>query len=157
MALQNEGSVEIDRPIHEVFRLTNEDVAKWSIVVDESELLDGTEKGVGTRFRSVTEDHGKRMEFQGIVTAYDPPYASAVKLTGDMFDIEAAYSFEDLGQRTKVTPPSNSRAPPRPPSDARLLGLSRSSRLVRCASSLATRSFSAAISRSLVSSSMMLV
>ncbi len=103
MTIKTEGSVEIDRPIHEVFRLTNEDVAKWSIVVDESELLDGTEKGVGTRFRSVTEDHGKRMEFQGIVTAYDPPYASAVKLTGDMFDIEAAYSFEDLGQRTKVT------------------------------------------------------
>lgn len=103
MTIKTEGSVEIDRPIHEVFRLTNEDVAKWSIVVDESEPLDGTEKGVGTRFRSVTEDHGKRMEFQGIVTAYDPPYASAVKLTGDMFDIEAAYSFEDLGQRTKVT------------------------------------------------------
>jgi hypothetical protein len=103
MALQNEGSVEIDRPIHEVFRLTNEHVAEWSIVVVEDELLDEAHKGVGTRFRSVTEDHGKRMEFQGIVTAYDPPYASAVKLTGDMFDIEAAYSFEDLGQRTKVT------------------------------------------------------
>lgn len=103
MAMQNEGSVEIDRPIYEVFRLTNEDVAEWSIVVVEDVLLDEANKGVGTRFRCVTEDHGKRMEFQGVVTAWDPPYASAVKLTGDMFDIEAAYAFEDLGNRTRVT------------------------------------------------------
>lgn len=102
MSMTNEGSIEINRPIHEVFGLTNEDVAAWSIVVVEDELLDESHKGVGTRFRTVTEDHGKRMEFRGVVTAYDPPYAS-VKLTGDMFDIEAAYSFEDLGNRTKVT------------------------------------------------------
>jgi len=101
--MQNEGSIEIDRPIEEVFRLTNEDVAKWSIVVVEDERIDENPKGVGTRFRMATEDHGKRMEFQGVVTAYDPPWASAVKMTGAMFDIEAAYSFEDLGGKTKVT------------------------------------------------------
>jgi len=105
--MRTEGSIEIDRPIHEVFRLTNEDVAKWSIVVVEDELIEGSPDGVGSKFRIVTEDHGKRMEFQGVVTAYDPPYASAVKMTGPLFDIEAAYSFEDLGYRTKVTQLSN--------------------------------------------------
>ena len=101
--MRTERSIEIERPIDEVFRLTNEDVAKWSIIVVEDELLDEGHKGVGTRFRTVTADRGNRMEFQGVVTAYDPPYAMAIKLTGQMFDIEAAYSFEDLGAWTRVT------------------------------------------------------
>ena len=101
--MQTEGSVEIDRPIHEVFRLTTEDVAKWSIVVVEDEVIEVKPQGVGTRFRTVTEERGQRMEFQGVVTAHDPPYATAVKMIGPMFDIEAAYTFEDLGYRTKVT------------------------------------------------------
>ena len=101
--MRTERSIEIDRPIDDVFRITNEDVAKWSIIVVEDELIDEGNKGVGTRFRTVTEDHGKRMEFQGVVTAFDPPYALAIKLTSQFFDIEAAYAFEDLGYRTKVT------------------------------------------------------
>ncbi len=101
--MQSESSIEIDRPIHEVFRLTHEDVAEWSIAVIEDEVLDEKPGGVGTTFRTVAGDHGKRMEFQGVITAYDPPYALAIHLTGQMFDIEAAYAFEDLGGRTKVT------------------------------------------------------
>ena len=101
--MQSERSIEIDRPIHEVFRLTHEDVAEWSIVVVEDEVIDEKPEGVGTTFRSVTEDHGKRMEFQGVITAYDPPNTLAIELIGKMFDIEAAYTFEDLGGRTKVT------------------------------------------------------
>jgi hypothetical protein len=101
--MQSERSIEIDRPIDQVFRLTHEDVAQWSIVVVEDEVIEEKPGGVGTTFRTVTEDHGKRMEFQGVITAYDPPYAFAVELTGQMFDIEAAYTFEALGSRTKVT------------------------------------------------------
>jgi uncharacterized protein YndB with AHSA1/START domain len=101
--MQSEASVEIDRPIEEVFRLTNEHVAEWSIVVVEEEILDQKPDGVGTTFRNVTEDHGKRMEFEGVVTQYDPPHFSAVQLTGTMFDIEAEYTFEDLAGRTRVT------------------------------------------------------
>ena len=60
--MRNTGSVEIDRPIHEVFRLTNEHVAEWSIIVVEDEVLDEKPEGVGTTFRTVTEENGKRME-----------------------------------------------------------------------------------------------
>jgi uncharacterized protein YndB with AHSA1/START domain len=105
--MRNEGSVEIDRPIDEVFRLTTEDVANWSIIVVEDKQIDEGSTGVGTRFRTVTEERGNRMEFDGVVTAYDPPHAIAIKMTGKMFDIEAAYTFEDLGYRTKVTQLSN--------------------------------------------------
>ena len=105
--MRNEVSVEIDRPIDEVFRFTNDHVAEWSIIVVEDEVIDEKPEGVGTTFRTVTEDHGKRMEFQGVVTRYDPPHVNAVHLTGDMFDIDTEFTFEDLSGRTRVTQRAN--------------------------------------------------
>ena len=124
--MQNEGSVEIDRPIDEVFLHTNACVAEWSIVVVENEVLEEKPEGVGTTFRTVTEDHGRRMEFQGVVTRHDPPHASAVRMIGKAFDIEAEYSFEDLSGRTRVTQrssvsgkgPLQGDLPPLRPADA---------------------------------------
>jgi hypothetical protein len=101
--MQSTGSVIIDCPIHEVFRLTNEHVPEWSIVVVEEHRDEQTPEVVGSTFRTLTEDHGKAMAFQGVVTHYDAPTYSAVNLTGDAFDIEAEYTFEDLGGRTRVT------------------------------------------------------
>ncbi len=101
--MRTEGSVVIDRPIDKVFELTNDHVPEWSIVVVEEQMLDKKPAGVGTTFRTITEENGKRMEFDGVVTRYDPPHVSAVHLTGKMFDIEAEYTFEDLSGRTRVT------------------------------------------------------
>lgn len=105
--MRNHASIEIDRPIDEVFRLTSEHVAEWSIVVVEEEMLEEKPEGVGTKFRTVTEDHGKQMVFQGVVTRYEPPYVNAVRLTGKMFDIETEFTFEDLSGRTRVTQMAN--------------------------------------------------
>jgi Polyketide cyclase / dehydrase and lipid transport len=96
------ASVEIDRPINEVFTYANEKVAEWSLTVVEDEVIEDKD-GVGTTFRCVTEEKGRRMEFQGVVTHWEPPTRSAVNLTGPMFDIEAEYRFEDLNGRTRVT------------------------------------------------------
>ncbi len=105
--MRSEVSVEIDRPIDEVFRFTNENVAEWSIIVVEDEVLNKEPGGVGTTFRTVTEDRGKRVEFKGVVTRHDPPHASAIHLTSDMFDIETEFIFEDLSERTLVTQRAN--------------------------------------------------
>ncbi len=44
------------------------------------------------------------MEFAGEVTHYERPTASTVVAVGEAFDIEAAYTFELLGEgRTRVT------------------------------------------------------
>ena len=96
------ASIEIDRPIDEVFTYTNEKVAEWSLTVVEDEVIEDKD-GVGTTFLCVTEEKGRRMEFQGVVTVWEPPTKSAIYLTGKMFDIEAEYRFEDLGGRTRVT------------------------------------------------------
>ena len=62
-----------------------------------------SEVGVGTTFRWVTEERGRRMDFQGAVTLWEPPTKSAISLKGETFDIEAEYRFEDLNGRTRVT------------------------------------------------------
>jgi hypothetical protein len=98
-----ERSVEIDRPIDEVFRLTTEHVAEWSIIVVEDTMLEARPGGVGTTFRTVTEENGGKMVFDGVVMRHEPPFVNAVHMVGKMFDIDAAYFFEDLGGRTRVT------------------------------------------------------
>ncbi len=102
--MRTAASVEIDRPIDEVFEYTNDNVAEWSITVIEDEVIESTPDRVGSTFRCVTEDHGRRMEFAGEVITWEPPNRSAVYMTGKQFDIEATYQFEDLGNgRTRVS------------------------------------------------------
>lgn len=102
--MQTTGSVEIDRHIDDVFRLTIDHVAEWSDVVIEDEIIEETSDVVGTTFRSVTDTNGTRMEFQGIITTFDPPYQHCVHLTGKQFDVLVDYQFEALTpERTRVT------------------------------------------------------
>ena len=105
--MRNEASVEVDRPIEEVFRIAVERMSEWSTVVVEDEVLEEKPDRVGTTFRLVTEDHGKRMEFQGVVTRYEPPHVSAVRMTNEMLDIETEFSFTDLSGRTRVHQTAN--------------------------------------------------
>ncbi|GAA4457784.1 SRPBCC family protein [Novipirellula rosea] len=105
--MQSTISIQIDRNIDDVFRLTHQHVAQWSIIVIEDEVIEEKPGGVGTTFRTVTEDHGKRMEFAGVVTRHEPPYVHAVHMTGDMFDIDAEYVFNESKGRTRVTQRAN--------------------------------------------------
>lgn len=102
-----EGSVIVDRHIEDVFDYTNNNVAEWSNMVVEEETLEETPSGVGSRFRMVTEDHGRREEFHGETTAYDPPKLSRSYMTGGSFDIDVEYRFEDLRGKTRVTQKSD--------------------------------------------------
>ncbi len=101
--MKHEVSIEIDRPIEEVFDYTNNHVSDWSITVVEDEVIEEKEGGVGSTFRIVTEESGRRMDFDGVITHWDPPRSSAIQLTGKSFDIDTRYDFEDLGGRTRVT------------------------------------------------------
>ena len=100
------ASIEIDRPIDEVFDYTNKNVEEWSLTVVKDEVIEDKD-GVGTTFLCVTEEKGRRMEFDGLVTVWEPPTKSAISLTGKRFDIDAQYRFEDLGGRTRVTQESD--------------------------------------------------
>lgn len=103
--------MDIQRPIEDVFVLATDHVAVWSsIVVEDEPIHVAPDGGVGTRFRTVTEDRGHRMEFEGEVVEYDPPRRSAILLRGPAFDLEVAYELESLADgRTRITQYSRSR------------------------------------------------
>jgi len=52
--MQSSGSVEIDRPIEAVFEYTNK-----NIVVEDEVIEMKNDGGLGTTFRSVTEERGR--------------------------------------------------------------------------------------------------
>ena len=59
---------------------------------------------MGSTFRVVTEEHGKQMEFQGVVTVYDAPHRHHVEMTGKSFDIDSEFTFAELSpNRTLAT------------------------------------------------------
>ena len=102
--MHNEQSVEIDRPIAEVFDRTNHNVVDWSIIVVEDEVIEEQPGHVGTRFRIVTEERGKKMEFEGEVVGWKEPTRSSIVMRGQHFDIDCTYDFEALDDnRTRVT------------------------------------------------------
>ena len=59
--MKTSGSVEIARPIAEVFDYTVNNVAEWSEIVVEDEVIDEKPGHIGTTFRTVTNDRGTRM------------------------------------------------------------------------------------------------
>jgi hypothetical protein len=107
--MQSSGSVEIDKPIDVVFEYTINHVAEWSTIVVEDKVVEEKNGGgVGTTFRSVTEERGRRMEFAGEVTQYERPTLCTVVLKGESFEMEAAYRFEAIDEnRTRVTQDSD--------------------------------------------------
>ena len=87
-----------------MFEYTNNNVAEWSLtVVEDIPVETMPDGGVGSTFRCVTQNQGNKMEFAGTVTKWERPTLSAIHLEGQMFDIDALYTFEDLGDRTRVT------------------------------------------------------
>ena len=106
--MRTKGSIEIDCPIDETFRLTTNNVAEWSTIVFSDEVLNSVDNGgVGTTFRTVTKEHGRELTFEGRVTKHDPPTAHSIYITGDSFDIDIDYTFEELSGRTRVTQDSS--------------------------------------------------
>ena len=68
--MKSEASVEIDRPIEQVFELTNENVSKWSTVVVEDEVIEDRNNGdVGTKFRIVMFFRGRFMQKSSCLAA----------------------------------------------------------------------------------------
>ena len=101
--MQSEISVEIDAPIEQVFDYALNNTTEWSTLIVEDEAISETPEVVGSKFRIVTEEKGRRMEFDGEVTHYDAPNLSRIYLKNKMFDLDVEYRFEDLGGRTRLT------------------------------------------------------
>lgn len=83
----------IDAPAHIVFPWLedNERLGQWiPNLVEDVAILDTPEK-VGSTFRQVFLERGKRMEMTGEITAYTENERMRVFMTGDMFNLDVDY------------------------------------------------------------------
>jgi uncharacterized protein YndB with AHSA1/START domain len=105
-------SIEIDAPPERVFAWfgSGEAVKRWLPSLVETEDLEIKADYVGSRFRHVYVEHGRRMEMRGEVTAYEPSRRYACALDGDAFALTVDYRFEPIGAgRTRLTQESETR------------------------------------------------
>ena len=105
-------SVDIDAPPERVFAWFGEPeaVKRWLPSLVEAEELEVKPGHVGSSFRHVYMEHGRRMEMYGQVTAYEPNRRYACTLDGDTFALTVDYRFDALGAgRTRLTQESATR------------------------------------------------
>jgi hypothetical protein len=107
--MHNTFHIEIEATPERVFYWLDdaERVMQWAKGVVENEDLVKTEAGVGSTFRQVFEENGKKMDFTGECTAYDTNKRLRVYLKSKMFDLDVDYMLEDLGGRTRLTQESD--------------------------------------------------
>ena len=103
--MKNTYSLEIDATPEQVFLWLddNERLMKWLPNIVENENLEVTDDNVGSTFRQVYLEKGRRMEMHGTVTAYERNRRLACEITGDAFDLDVDYLLEDVDGRTKLT------------------------------------------------------
>jgi hypothetical protein len=108
--MEDEVSVEINRPINVVFEGTRKGIASLTV----TKYIEGRPEGVGSTFHCVFTvpmfcgvklprfRHGP-LDFWGVVTRYEPSKLMAVHLTGYAYDVDAEFRLDDLGGKTRLT------------------------------------------------------
>jgi hypothetical protein len=76
---------------------------EWMGALTESEPLTDGHAGVGSRYRDVFVDHGKRVELEAEVVRYEPPGYLEVRLRGDGVESTSCQTLEETGTGTRLT------------------------------------------------------
>lgn len=102
--IKNENSVEINKPIEEVFEyVTNIDnLPLWAGPVTEAKQTSVGPVGVGTTQTQVAQLLGRRIESSLEVTEYEPNKKFTTKSTSGPIPIEVHYNFEPVAEGTRL-------------------------------------------------------
>jgi uncharacterized protein YndB with AHSA1/START domain len=103
--MKNTHTLRIDAPPARVFELINdsESLKQWIPNLIENEQLTTTKDRVGSTFRQVYLENGKRMEMTGEVVAFEQDRHLACKIEGKAFDLIVDYSLRDVSGQTELT------------------------------------------------------
>jgi carbon monoxide dehydrogenase subunit G len=103
--MKNTYSIEIAAPPAQVFKWVNdgECLKQWVPGLVENEILTTEDGAVGSRFRQIYLENGRRMEMNGRVTRFEENRYLACELVGDMFDLKVDYRFDASNGRTLLT------------------------------------------------------
>lgn len=94
----------VDRPMKDVFAFVSNlnNMSKWNSAVVSLEQVTPGAVGVGTKFKSVGEMMGRRIEGEVKVTSYEPDTKTGFQMNAGPMQINVTISFKPVGTGTKV-------------------------------------------------------
>jgi carbon monoxide dehydrogenase subunit G len=95
----------VDKPIKDVFAFIGNlnNMPKWNTTVMGVEQITPGDVGVGTKFKSVGEMLGRRIEGEMRVTAYEPDSKFGIQMNAGPALVNMALSFKTVGTGTEVS------------------------------------------------------
>lgn len=94
----------IDRPQKDVFAFVADpgNMSKWNSAVVSLEQIAPGKVGVGTKFKSLGEMMGRRIEGEMQITAYEPDTKCGFQVTAGPMQVNITLSFKTVGTGTKI-------------------------------------------------------
>ena len=95
----------IDRPIKDVFAFVANpnNMSKWNSAVVSLEQVTPGDVGVGTKFKSVGEMMGRRIEGEMQVIAYEPDTKCGYQVNAGPMQVNLTLNFKTVGTGTKIS------------------------------------------------------
>ena len=95
----------IDRPVKEVFGFVSDlnNMSKWNSAVVSLQQITPGPVGVGTRFKSIGELMGRRIEGEVRITSYEPDSKTGFQMNAGPMQLNVTISFRPVGTGTKVS------------------------------------------------------
>ena len=95
----------IDRPVKDVFAFVANlnNMSKWNSAVVSLQQVTPGAVGVGTKFNSVGEMMGRRIEGEVQVTAYEPDSKSGFQMNAGPVQVNVTITCKPVGTGTKVS------------------------------------------------------
>jgi carbon monoxide dehydrogenase subunit G len=95
----------IDRPQKDVFAFITDpkNMAKWNSAVVSLEQLTPGAVGLGTKFKSVGEMLGRRIEGEMQVVAFEPDSKYGFRMNAGPVQVDVVLSFKTVGTGTKLS------------------------------------------------------
>jgi carbon monoxide dehydrogenase subunit G len=95
----------IDRPVKDVFAFVSNlnNMSKWNSAVVSLQQVTPGAVGVGTKFKSVGEMMGRRIEGEVQVTAYEPDSKTGFQMQAGPVQVNVMINFKTVGTGTKVS------------------------------------------------------
>jgi carbon monoxide dehydrogenase subunit G len=94
----------IDRPQKDVFAFVANpgNMSKWNSAVVSLEQVTPGAVGVGTKFKSVGEMMGRRIEGEMQITAYEPDTKCGFQINAGPMQVNITLAFKTVGTGTKI-------------------------------------------------------
>lgn len=94
----------IDKPVKDVFAFVANpnNMSKWNSAVVSLEQVTPGAVGVGTKYKSVGELLGRRIEGEMQITAYEPDTKCGFQVNAGPMQVKMTMTFKTVGTGTKI-------------------------------------------------------